>query len=176
MAWALDAVHRNADIEARLREELATVDDDDAAATAQLPYLGAVVDEALRLYPVIPFVPKQVASVLDLGSQSLPAGTGIFVATALAHMNPEVFPEPERFFPDRFLLRRPTALEYFPFGGGAKRCLASGFAVHEMRLVLATLLRQHHFAPVGAALRPVHHGITRGPSRRAPLVKLPDTA
>ncbi len=173
MSWALDAVHRDADLGARLRDELATVSATDHLATSQLPLLGAVVDEAMRLHPVIPFVPKAAAVPFALGEHVLPVGTGVFVATALAHMNPAVFPEPTRFRPERFLERRPAAVEYFPFGGGVRRCVASTFAIHEMRLVLATALREHRFSVVGRPLHPVHHGMTRGPSRRAPLVKLP---
>ncbi len=172
MAWALDAVHRDPAILARLTDELATVDggDNDGDALGRLPYLGAICDEALRLYPVIPYVPKRVAAPFVLDGRELPIGTGVFVASALAHMNPDVFPEPERFRPERFLERRPTAFEYFPFGGGAKRCLASGFSTHEMRIVLGTLVAHHRFQTRGGPLRPVHHGISRGPARRGPLI------
>lgn len=176
MSWALDAVHRDAALGARLRDELATVNANDPLATSQLPLLAAVVDEAMRLHPVIPFVPKAAAVPFELGGHTLPVGTGVFVATALAHMNPTVFPEPTQFRPERFLERRPTAVEYFPFGGGVRRCVASTFAIHEMRLVLATMLRENRFSVVGRPFHPVHHGMTRGPSRRAPLVKLPDAA
>ena len=169
MSWALDGVHRNPAILERLTEELRTIDVDDAEAMTKLPYLGAVCDEALRLFPVIPYVPKRVARPFTLGGRELPIGTGIFVASALAHMNPEVFAEPWLFRPERFLERRPTAFEYFPFGGGAKRCLASAFATHEMRIVIGTLVAHHRFVALGKPLRPVHHGISRGPQRRGPL-------
>lgn len=169
MSWALDAVHRDPAIFSRLVDELRTIDVDDADAMAKLPYLGAVCDEALRLFPVIPYVPKRVAQPFALGGRELPVGTGIFVASALAHMNADVFPDPWRFRPERFLERRPTAFEYFPFGGGAKRCLASGFATTEMRIVIGTLVAQHRFVARGKPLRAVHHGISRGPQRRGPL-------
>lgn len=172
MAWALYAVHRDPSIGDRLRDELATVDVDDGATLASLPWLGAICDEALRLYPVIPYVPKMAAQPFQLGEHLLPVGTGVFVASALAHMNPETFPEPWSFRPQRFLDRKPTAYEYFPFGGGAKRCLASAFAAQEMRIVLGTLVAHHRFQEATADLRPVHHGISRGPQRRGPLVHL----
>ncbi len=65
--------------------------------------------------------------------------------------------------------------EYFPFGGGAKRWLAAGFAAHEMRIVLGTPLTHHHFQARGKPLHAVHHGISRGPVRRGPLTNLPTT-
>ena len=176
MSWALDAVHRDTAIYERLRAEIATIDADDGEAMGKLPFLGAVCDEALRLFPVIPYVPKRVAAPFALGGRELPVGTGIFVASALAHMNPEVFPDPWRFRPERFLERRPTAFEYFPFGGGAKRCLASGFATHEMRVVLGSLVAHRCFTAHGGPLRPVHHGISRGPERRGPLTNHPTTS
>lgn len=172
MAFALDAIFRDPAIHARLRAEVATVAVDDGEALARLPFLAAVVDEALRLFPVIPYVPKRVAAPFSLGGFDLPPGTGVFVSSALAHMNPEVFPDPWRFRPERFLERKPTAAEYFPFGGGMKRCLASAFATHEMRIVLGTIVAHHCFGVVSAPLHPVHHGISRGPSLRGPLLNL----
>ena len=172
MAWAIDATFRDPAILARLQEELATIDVDDGEALARLPFLGAIVDEALRLHPVIPYVPKRTVQPFELDGHLLPVNTGVFVTAALAHMDPEVFPEPTRFRPERFLERRPTATEYFPFGGGVKRCLASAFAIHEMRVVLGTLVARHRFAPRTGPLRPVHHGISRGPAGRGPLRNL----
>jgi len=172
MAWAIDATFRDPATLARLQDELATVDVDDGEALARLPFLGAVVDEALRLHPVIPYVPKRTVQPFELDGHPLPIGTGVFVTAALAHMNPEVFPEPARFRPERFLERKPTATEYFPFGGGVKRCLASAFATHEMRIVLGTIVAHHRFAPRTGPLRPVHHGISRGPAGRGPLTNL----
>ena len=180
MAWALDAVHRDDAIYDRLHDELASVtssdDEGGLEAMGRLPFLGAVCDEALRLHPVIPYVPKRVAAPFNLDGRELPIGTGVFVASALAHMNEAVFPDPWRFRPERFLERKPTAFEYFPFGGGAKRCLAASFAAHEMRIVLGTLLTHHHFQARGKPLHAVHHGISRGPARRGPLTNLRTTA
>jgi cytochrome P450 family 110 len=172
MAWAIDAVFRDPAIHARLQDELATVDVDDGEALARLPYLGAVVDEALRLHPVIPYVPKRTVQPFELDGHQLPIGTGVFVTAALAHMDPAVFPDPTRFRPERFLEHKPTATEYFPFGGGVKRCLASAFATHEMRIVLGTIVARHRFATRTGPLRPVHHGISRGPAGRGPLTNL----
>ena len=74
------------------------------------------------------------------------------------HRRPELYPEPEQFRPERFLEREYSAFEYLPFGGGSRRCLGAAFAVYEMKLVLATVLRTDGLrlvsdAPVGAALR-----------------------
>jgi cytochrome P450 len=62
------------------------------------------------------------------------------------HRRADLYPEPERFDPDRFLTRSFSPFEYLPFGGGVRRCIGAAFAVYEMKLVLATLLRSHRFS------------------------------
>ena len=74
------------------------------------------------------------------------------------HRRPDLYPEPERFRPERFLERSFTPFEYLPFGGGARRCIGAAFALYEMKLVLATILRKYDLrsasdAPVGMAVR-----------------------
>ena len=83
----------------------------------------------------------------------------------LAHRRPEVWPEPSRFRPERFLERTPAPSEFLPFGGGRRACIGMAFASMEMRVVLAELLARVRLRLVpGARVRPEFRGITIAPS------------
>jgi cytochrome P450 len=141
-AWACYFVHRDPAVQGRLRAELAGLgDDDDPDAIARLPYLGAVCDEALRIHPVAGTIARTLTRPMQLGPWSLPAGVAVSPSIIGLHRRPDLYPEPERFRPERFLERTFAPHEYLPFGGGHRRCIGAAFASYELRIVLATLLR-----------------------------------
>ena len=143
LAWALDRIHRTEGVLERLKDEIdATGPEFDPHRIAQLPYLEAVCQETLRVHPILSEVMRILAEDRELGGYEVPAGAGFCASISLAHTNPDVFPEPLRFRPERFLERRFTPFEYLPFGGGARRCLGASFAMHEMALALATILTE----------------------------------
>lgn len=143
LAWACYFLHRNPQVLDRLRAELATLgappQDADPEAIAKLPYLEAVCQECLRLRP-LPIVSRKLARPLTVLGYELPAGMLLGAGAYLVHMNPELYPEPEQFRPERFRDRTYSPFEYLPFGGGARRCIGAAFAMYEMKIVLATLL------------------------------------
>jgi cytochrome P450 len=112
----------------------------DAAGLAQLRYLEAVCSESLRLHPPLVFLTRTVARSMCVAGHDVPAGMGVSLVLPLIHRDPETFPEPQQFQPERFLERGYGPEQFLPFGGGAKRCLGSSFAVQEMMIVLAGLL------------------------------------
>jgi len=170
LAWAMYALHRpdNAECLTRLREELRASEDAEPESVAKLPYLDAVCQETLRLYPIAPAPsPRRLLRPLTLGAYELPAGTGVGVAIGLVHYREDLYPEPLRFRPERFLERRFSAFEHVPWGGGARRCLGAALAHYELKLVLATLLRKTDFrlassAPERASVRAANVGPKRG--------------
>jgi cytochrome P450 len=101
----------------------------------------------------------------------LPAGTSVGANIYLAHRRPDVWPDPERFDPDRFVGARPSPYTFFPFGGGVRRCLGAAMATYEMKIVLATVLPRVdlRLAP-GYRMRPVLRAVTIAPSRGMPVV------
>ncbi|WP_170319231.1 cytochrome P450 [Polyangium spumosum] len=149
MAWALYALHRpeNAAALGRLRDELATLGPEPAPEElAKLSYLEAVCNETLRRYPLAPApAPRKLLRPFELLGYDLPAGVGVVPAISVAHFREDVYPDPMRFSPERFLDRTYSPFEFLPYGGGARRCLGAAMASHEMKLVLGTLLRRHHF-------------------------------
>jgi cytochrome P450 len=141
LAWAFDLLFRAPDKLRRLREEV-----DDGGHD----YLDAVIEETLRVRPVVPFVGRQLCEPAELGGYRLEAGTVLMPAIYLTHTRPDTYPEPYAFRPERFLDGGPETYSWIPFGGGTRRCIGAAFAQFEMQVVLATILR-------GAELRPASH-------------------
>lgn len=105
-------------------------------------YQRAVIQESLRLRPVVPLAGRRLACELCVDGLTLPAGTDVTPAIWLTHTRPDLYPEPFAFRPERFLDRPPTTYGWIPFGGGVRRCLGAAFAELEMRVVLSTMLRR----------------------------------
>jgi cytochrome P450 len=123
------------------------------------------------MHPVVIAVGRRTLAPFTLRGRELAPGTGIMVSIWLAHNDPERYPEPERFRPERFIERKFTPFEYLPFGGGARRCIGAAFAQSEMRIVLGTLLATHRFALASdKPERPVRRNITLGPAGGVELV------
>lgn len=171
IAWLFDNLHRAPEALARLRDELATLSAPlDPDALARLPFLDACCSESLRLYPLVPQVSRKLRAPLTLRGYALPAGIGVAASPSLAHRRPDFFPNPGAFEPERFLARSFSAFEFFPFGGGARRCLGAAFALYEMKLVLAAALPRFELAPAFSRRpRVVRGSITLGPEGGAPF-------
>jgi cytochrome P450 family 110 len=146
LAWALFAVHKNPEVRERLLTELDALGPDaDPETIAKIPYLGAVIDETLRLYPVVEVVFRVLRKPWKFGGYELPAGVAVSPAINLVHQRPDIYPEPQRFKPERFLETKPKPHEYLPFGGGNRRCIGAAFSHLESRIAIGILLRELEF-------------------------------
>lgn len=173
LAWIFNRLLTHPDVLARLRAEITAAGG--ARVTPErvreLPYLDATIKETLRLNPVFAVVGRRLKGPTRIGGLDLPAGAIVTPCIYLTHRRPDVWPEPARFDPDRFLATRPSPYEFLPFGGGMRRCLGMAFAVYEMQLVVArvvsrTILRLANDAPA----RMVRRNITLAPSDGVPVV------
>ena len=113
-----------------------------------LKYLECCIKEGLRLFPSVPFIGRRSHEDLKLNGYHIPKGTIIFVYIYMLHRDPDVFPDPEKFDPDRFLQenaagRHPFA--FVPFSAGPRNCIGQRFAMSELKVVLAYLLRYFRF-------------------------------
>ena len=107
-----------------------------------------VFEEAMRLYPPIMLFPRRSLEEVEIAGVRLPRRTLTFVSVVAQHRRPEVWPEPDRFDPDRFLPERVRARpkgSYLPFSTGPRVCIGQHFAMMEGPIVLATLLRRWRF-------------------------------
>jgi cytochrome P450 family 135 len=162
LAWAAERLSRHPDKLQRLAEEVCA---GDAA------YLDAVVTETLRLRPVISIVNRRLTEPVEVGGWRLPAGIQVAPCIYLLHRRPDIYPEPERFLPERFLDRPPGTYTWIPFGGGVRRCLGGAFAEFEMRTVLRELVLRRGLEPArGRPERVLRRAITETPRRNAEVI------
>lgn len=136
-----------------------------------LSYLDAVVKESARLTPVTTDVARILKRPKRIGALDLPAGAGVSASIYLVHHRPDVWPDPERFNPDRFIGTRPDPYAFFPFGGGDRRCVGAAYSTYVMKIIVAQVLSrlEMRLAP-GYGMRPVFHAITIAPSGGTPVI------
>nr|BBD34755.1 putative cytochrome P450 [Eschscholzia californica subsp. californica] len=151
IVWALALLVSHPDVLKKAQDELDThvgrerqVDESDIK---DLVYLQAVVKEALRLFPPAPLSTPRVATEdCVVSGYHVPAGTQLFVNTWKIQRNPEVWPEPSEFRPERFFTThkdfdvRGLHYDLHPFGSGRRACPGAGFALQVVHLTLASLL------------------------------------
>lgn len=141
LAWAFERILATRAVHNRLRDEIRELGaSPDPERLAALPYLDATVKEILRLRPVLPAVGRVLQEPCTLQGYEMPAGSNVAACIYLAHLNPEVYPDPEAFQPDRFLGVQPDPASWLPFGGGTRRCIGAAFAQYELKIVLGTIL------------------------------------
>lgn len=171
LSWTFHRLSKHLDVLRRVQDELVSVYPDGRVTPenlAKLEYLDAVAKETLRVHPVIPGVGRVLQVATRIGGVDLPQGTIVACSIVLANTNAAVWDDPERFDPDRFVGKRISPYEFYPFGGGVRRCIGEAFALWEMRAVLATVLRE--LEPIAIApVRTVRRNITLSPSLGLPI-------
>ncbi|XP_025990768.2 cytochrome P450 4C1 [Solenopsis invicta] len=150
VCWTLFLLGNNLDHQEKVHEELEEVfGDSEAPATVkQLPllkYLDRVIKETLRIFPSANLISRELVEDVKLDDHILPKDHEVSVPIALVHRNPEVWPDPLKFDPDRFLPenskdRNPYA--YVPFSAGPRNCVGIRFAQQELKLLLVAILRK----------------------------------
>jgi cytochrome P450 len=182
LTWTWYLLSQHPDVEARLHQEIdtvlagrrATVDD-----IPRLPFVERVVTEAMRLYPPAWIVGRRAIEAYRLADYIVPPRAILFMSPYLTHRDRRFFPNPERFDPDRWTPEFKAALPafaYFPFGGGARRCIGDQFAWMELTLLVATfaqtwkmrLVPNHPVAPQPLVTLRAKHGMMMKVERRLP--------
>ncbi|HEX6665066.1 MAG TPA: cytochrome P450 [Solirubrobacterales bacterium] len=162
LSWAVERLVRHPDKLERLREE---------TLAGEEAYLTATIQETLRLRPVIVLVLRRLTEPVELGGYELPAGVTVAPSIHLIHRDPETYPDPHAFLPERFIDNPPGTYTWIPFGGGIRRCLGASFAQFEMAVVLRELVRRRAIAPANpASERPFRRAITETPRHDAEVV------
>jgi cytochrome P450 len=180
LAWAFEQLAREPRVVTRLVEEADGGDD----------YLMATIYEVMRLRPVLPNAePRLTKQPVEIGGVRYPAGVSLLACAFLVHRDPEIYPQPHAFRPERFLeqpqpddpggaesgaagsrVAKPGTYTWIPFGGGRRRCLGASFALQEMKVVIRAVLRRFELVPAGAPETTGRRSITFSPSRGATVV------
>lgn len=151
LAWTWYLLSENPLAETRLHEELRGVLGGRAPEIRdleRLPYLQAVVNEVLRLYPPAYLLARTSIAPFNIGGYDFPAGTTVLASQWVMHRDPRYFDDPDAFRPERWLdglMGRLPACAYFPFGDGPRRCIGQSFALMESALVAATVAQHFRF-------------------------------
>lgn len=156
LAWVVDLLLHHPQAHGRVCRE---------AQSGETAFTEAVINETLRLWPPAPITGRMTVGRYQLGDYTLEPGTRIVLLLDAVNRDPDSYPDPERFRPERFLGTRPAPYSWIPFGGGIKRCIGAAFAMCELVTVLHTLMREGRLEAVSP--RP------EGPPWRAAPVLLP---
>ncbi|EDL30645.1 mCG6014, isoform CRA_a [Mus musculus] len=148
VSWIFYALATHPDHQQRCREEVQSLLGDGSSITwdhlDQIPYTTMCIKEALRLYPPVPGIVRELStSVTFPDGRSLPKGVQVTLSIYGLHHNPKVWPNPEVFDPSRFAPDSPRhSHSFLPFSGGARNCIGKQFAMSELKVIVAlTLLR-----------------------------------
>src|SRR5215207_3899739 len=144
LSWALERLTRHPTVLAKAQNAAEAWD------AAGDEYLDAVAKETLRIRPVVFDVGRMLKEPVELAGYQLPAGVMVVPAIGLVHSNFEVYPDADRFDPDRMLGATLSPTTWFPFGGGNRRCLGATVAMVELRVVLREILRRVELATTTA--------------------------
>ena len=174
LAWTCYLLSTHPDARARLEAEVdsvlagraPTADDQD-----KLAWTGAVVAEAMRLYPPAWILERQSLAEDAFDGLVIPSGAIVITPPYLVHRNPDHWPNPEGFDPTRFLPGAPTRhrYAYLPFGGGRRQCIGGGFATLEATLLLATITQRARVNLVPGAHPVPQPTVTLRPANGLPM-------
>jgi cytochrome P450 len=162
LTWLLAWVAKSPAVQSRLRDELG--EGPSPLALLQLPYLSATCQETLRIHPILPTVSgRRLTAPMEVAGYHLEAGVNVAPCAYLVHRREDLYPEPLAFRPERFLSRRFSPYEYFPFGGSNRHCLGTSLAPMEMKVVLGTILSRWRLTLEDPGQSDVRYGTLVGP-------------
>lgn len=156
VAFCLYLLAQNQDCQQKCLNEIDQIFDSDTRAPTmqdlrEMRYLEQCIKETLRLYPSVPLIARKITEDIPLSKHKLPSGSNVLILPYATHRMPSIYPEPERFDPERFApemteKRHPYA--YIPFSAGPRNCIGHKFAIIEIKTVISKILRHYQLHPV----------------------------
>lgn len=169
MTWAVECLLTHPDVLRRVRNEIDDVLADvavEAEHLDHLPYLDAVIQEAIRFRPIAPMAGvRRVKKPFQIGGFELPPDHLVVQCFPAMARRAELFERPQVFDPEHFFRRKMQPFTWNPFGGGTRMCIGRGLAELELKVVLATLLQKVDFKLAQPSVRPVRNGFFFAPNR-----------
>jgi len=116
---------------------------------SKMKYLECCIKESMRLYTTVPNIARKISEEVEINGYKVPAGTSVCIQMFYLHRNPEYFPDPltynpERFRPENCIGRHPFA--FIPFSAGPRNCIGQKFAILEAKVIISALLRKFNFS------------------------------
>ena len=179
LTWTFYLLSLYPQVEARLRREVAAVTGGAALHAehiAGLAYTRQVIQEAMRLYPPAPVIVREAQRDIELAGHAVKAGTVVYVPVYAVHRHEQLWPEPDRFDPERFdaeTMKGRHRLAYLPFGAGPRICIGMGFALTEMTAILAVLIGAFSLRLRAGYVPKPKLRVTLRPQRGMPMRLLP---
>ncbi|KAH8419833.1 hypothetical protein KR009_003099 [Drosophila setifemur] len=170
IAFSFYLLARHPEVQARVFQEIRDVIGDDKEAPinmqslGELKYLECVIKESLRLYPSVPMIGRHINEDIVLDGKLIPANTDVVILIYNAQRDPDYFPEPDKFDPERFSSERKGEINPFaftPFSAGPRNCIGQKFAMLEMKSTISKVLRHFELLPLGEDVQPMMNIILR---------------
>lgn len=167
LSWSLFLLANDEASQARAHAEAAGVLGTRAAGADDLPrmpFVTQVIDEAMRLYPPVAFLARNVLAADRLYDRDVRPGETVFLNVQALHRHRLYWTNPDAFDPDHFAPEQAEGRDrylYLPFGAGPRICVGANFAMMQAQIILATLLARFRFAPAGPPPAPVMHMTVR---------------
>jgi len=172
LTWTLFLLSQHPRVSGDLLDELTGVLHGEAPALEQfpkLPLLERVIKESMRILPPAVYNSRRSMEPFTLGPYEMPAGSTVAFSHYVTHHSAELFPDPEKFVPDRWLEAQPTAYEYLPFSAGPRLCIGAPFAMMELKIALAMILQRYRLDLVPGAKIDRKVAVTLSPRHGMPV-------
>ena len=152
------------ELDGELRGEAPSIDQLD-----RLPLLERVINESLRILPPVVYKTRIVDQPVQLGPYHLPKGSRVLYSHYMTHHLPELYPNPERFDPDRWRSNEPSPFAYLPFGAGPRLCIGYAFSMTMLRITLAMILQRYRLSLAPDARIDRKFAVTLSPKYGMPM-------
>lgn len=176
LAWTLFLLAQHPEETRKLLAEIDAVvgtDPPTAEDLSNLPALDRVLQESLRILPPVAFNVRRASRDADVLGCAMPAGSTAVFSHYLTHHDPEVYPDPEHFLPDRWIDLKPPPFAYLPFSAGPRRCIGEAFTTRVQKTLLIRLLQRFRFTLVRGSRFDRHQAVTMAPRQGVPVVLHP---
>lgn len=168
LTWLMASLLTHPDALAKVRAEIGTVCGDQPVSAEHLPkleYLDAAIKESLRLHPTLAhYGNRYLTAPLEIDGVTVPADNFVAVSAVRLHFRSEIYAEPERFNPDRFMSKAPDPYAWVPFGGGARKCLGMHLAMFQLRAITAALVQSAKLSLVNEKVEARTRAFTQVPT------------
>ena len=176
LAWTLFLLAQHPEETLRVVEEIASGVGDASPRVedlARLPALDRVLKESLRILPPVAFNVRRASRETEILGRRLPEGATAVFSHYVTHHDAAIYPEPERFRPERWVDFKPTQFEYLPFSAGPRRCIGEGFTTRMQKITLIRLLQRFRFTLVAGSRFDRRQAVTVAPRAGVPVTLHP---